>query len=230
MAEILRMNLCVGFEDLQNLAGKEGEEEARRALPSLRKWFSSPDSRQAMWHAGQIVFATRLPNARELRARMRDIWLRDFFAVALYHASLAFWAYGLLARAFTSERPFDGPAERLTRGNSFSRIGSSSATGGSAAIEEIFYVDADPRTVSAGEKHRFINLARGIPVLTGEQGQSDEIVITDSKQVMDAIMTVMLNSCSFTNQNSTRRDVQRPAMVENLIQLMHDLGQAASAV
>ncbi|EME78796.1 uncharacterized protein MYCFIDRAFT_43577, partial [Pseudocercospora fijiensis CIRAD86] len=103
VSQLLRMNLCVAFEDLQLLAGKEGEEEARRVYPFLKQWYRSPECRQAMWHAGQVLRAARRPpglSPNASRTATPDTpWLRDFNAVALYHAALAFWVYGLLSKA-----------------------------------------------------------------------------------------------------------------------------------
>ena len=76
--ELFMMNLHVSFEELQLFAGKEGAEEAQRVYPLLRQWFDNRRSRQAVFHAGQIIHAATIFSH-----------LRDFYAVALYHASLA---------------------------------------------------------------------------------------------------------------------------------------------
>lgn len=81
--ECLLMNLHVSFEDLQLFAGKEGEDEARRVYPLLTQWATGRESRQAVWHAGQVLRAAK-------QYRVKD--LRDFGAIALYHAALALWA------------------------------------------------------------------------------------------------------------------------------------------
>ena len=228
-AEVLRMNLCVGFEDLQNLAGKEGEDAARRALPALKKWFIGPESRQAMWHAGQIVRSARLTAERESKAQVRELWIRDFHAVALYHAGLAFWVYGLLSRSMASEQQFESVHDR-SMSQQLPSMGLSGVMSGNTQIGEVFHVDSDGRTVSASARHRFISLGKGIPVIAGESGQPDDIILTSSKQIMETIMIMMINSCSLKSKGKVQRSVQRPAMVENLIQLMYDLGEAASAV
>ncbi|KAK5024675.1 hypothetical protein LTS07_008521 [Exophiala sideris] len=41
------------------MAGKEGEEEARKALPNLSAWAASGESRQAVFHAGQVLRAAK---------------------------------------------------------------------------------------------------------------------------------------------------------------------------
>jgi len=87
LQELLLLNLNVSFEELQLFAGKEGIEDARRVYPFLQRWYQSRDSRQAIWHAGQILRAARL---------MPPEHLRDFFAIVVYHASLTFWVFGIL--------------------------------------------------------------------------------------------------------------------------------------
>ncbi len=86
--ELFSMNLYVSFEELQLFAGKEGNEEAQRVYPLLKLWFENRRSRQAVWHAGQVIRAALAfpPNH-----------LRDFYAVALYHAALAIWVYGMVS-------------------------------------------------------------------------------------------------------------------------------------
>ena len=95
--ERVLMNLHVSLEDVQLLAGKAGEKEARRTLSTLKHWSRSPDSRQAIWHAGQLIRA-----AREYANRT----LREASAVAVYHASLVMWAYSILTHA---DRPNEEP-------------------------------------------------------------------------------------------------------------------------
>jgi len=86
--EIIFMHLHMSMENMQLFAGLEGQQESQRVYPSLRDWATTPSSRQAIWHAGQLIRIARAsPNAA----------VRDFYAVAVYHASLAFWTYGLIS-------------------------------------------------------------------------------------------------------------------------------------
>lgn len=91
--EIGLMHLYVSLEDIQHLAGKEGEEQARKAASRLRSWITLPESRQALFHAGQVAKAA---------AQCSSQYLRGFHAVVVYHASLTMWAYALLATSQTS--------------------------------------------------------------------------------------------------------------------------------
>lgn len=85
--ERLLINLYVSLEDVQLLAGKAGEKEARRTFSTLKHWARSSDSRQAVWHAGQVIRAARGYPVQTLR---------DASAVAVYHSGLIFWAYAIL--------------------------------------------------------------------------------------------------------------------------------------
>lgn len=85
--QLLCVHLYVSLEDVQLFAGLEGQEEARRVYPLLKEWATTQAARQAVWHAGQLL--------REVRRLPRGK-LRDFSAIALYHASLVFWAFGVL--------------------------------------------------------------------------------------------------------------------------------------
>lgn len=90
LLNLLMMNLHVSMDDLQLFAGKEGEEQARRVYPILQQWTESPDARRAVWHAGQILRQAKLfPNGH----------LKDFYAVAVHHAALALWAFGVVVKA-----------------------------------------------------------------------------------------------------------------------------------
>ncbi|KAM5351599.1 hypothetical protein ACJ41O_004322 [Fusarium nematophilum] len=87
---LLMMNLHVSMDDLQLFSGKEGEDQARRIYPVLQQWAESPDSRSAMWCAGQVLrFAKLFPAGH----------LKNFHAVGVHHAALALWTYGVITRA-----------------------------------------------------------------------------------------------------------------------------------
>ncbi|KIV90740.1 hypothetical protein PV10_05366 [Exophiala mesophila] len=92
--ELGLMHLHVSLEDIQLLAGKEGEDQARKAASRLRSWISLPESRKALFHAGQV--------AKEA-ARCPLDFFRGYHAVVVYHASLTMWAYALLSNS-QSER------------------------------------------------------------------------------------------------------------------------------
>jgi hypothetical protein len=90
VSELFMMILHVSLNDVQRLAGRKGEEESRRAAQLLEKtWLLRPESRYAVWHAGQI-----LRHAEEYKPTT----LRGFNAMAVYLASLTLWAYGLVSQ------------------------------------------------------------------------------------------------------------------------------------
>jgi hypothetical protein len=88
MLEICQMHLHVSLEDIQIFAGKEGQEEARKMVASLRAWTKLSDSRQAIYHAGQVL---------RQAAQYPFGFLSGFAAISVYHASLVLWAYAVLA-------------------------------------------------------------------------------------------------------------------------------------
>lgn len=93
---LLMMNLHVSLDDLQLFAGKEGEDQARRIYPVLQQWAESTESRSAIWCAGQVLrYAKLFPPGH----------LKDFYAVAVHHAALALWTYGVVSRANHRQQP-----------------------------------------------------------------------------------------------------------------------------
>lgn len=85
--EFNAMSLHTPLKTLPVFAGKDGEAEAHRVYPIAEQWTQSRDGRQAVWHAGQIF-----KSAKGLEGQL----IRDFHAVAIYHACLVFWVYGMI--------------------------------------------------------------------------------------------------------------------------------------
>lgn len=87
---LLLMNLHVSLEDLQLFSGKEGDDQARRIYPALKRWVQEPESRRAIWHAGQILrWAREFPLGH----------LKDFYAIAVHQAAMTLWTWGVVTRA-----------------------------------------------------------------------------------------------------------------------------------
>ncbi|KAF5002121.1 hypothetical protein FGRMN_604 [Fusarium graminum] len=82
------LHLQMPFEDIQIFAGMEGPERARAVYPTVRDWAKSEAARQTVYHAAQIVQIAKQSPGGSMRGPM---------AIILYHASLAFWVYGLLS-------------------------------------------------------------------------------------------------------------------------------------
>jgi hypothetical protein len=81
------MSLHVALDDIQLFAGRAGEDEARRIYPQIRTWTQDSESRKAVWHAGQVFHHAK---------KFEKTRLRDFYAVAMYHATLVLWVWGMV--------------------------------------------------------------------------------------------------------------------------------------
>lgn len=194
------LNLYVSFEHVQLFAGKEGEEEARRVYPMLSQWAESSDARQALWHAGQVLRAAKDCAPKQLR---------NFNAICLYHASLAFWAYAVLSKA----------TQKVQR--------SSSSWANSEAVEanaEIVWLDGGETPAV----QRFIALNRGTPVITdwnrSTEYETISVPLDDAKAVSDVCIEVLRKNMA---GNETGNMLP---LVENLSQLMRDLGDAVQGI
>lgn len=156
--EMLHLHLHMSLEDVQLFAGIEGHEEAVRVLPALQEWIRTPAARQAMWHAGQIV---RL--AREFPRGM----LREIFAISVYHASLAFWVYGLVRQ--NNSHNYD---QGMYQNDS-----------------AIVWLDGAETT----NVQRFLSLDRGIPAISRRDSSNKITVaaIDDPAAVLSATLNVL---------------------------------------
>jgi hypothetical protein len=129
--------------------------------------------------------------------------LRDFYAVALYHSALCFWVYGM-----------------CSMGSSRSNRIQDHLMGGE--IEELIWLDGE----ETADTRRFVALCRGIPMIrassrAGEEGGGCRV--DNPKAVMETIIYIMGKNCSHGSS-------VLPPLVENLGQLMGDLGNAARIV
>jgi hypothetical protein len=199
--ELFMMNLHVSFEELQLFAGKEGSEEAQRVYPLLKTWFENRKSRQAVWHAGQVIKAALAFPSNHLR---------DFYAVALYHASLAVWVYGMVS--------LGSSRSRLRKQENISIIGD--------AENEVVYLDGE----DTPEAKRFIAISRGIPAIhelsSQSQGSQEEVGyarLDNPKAVMEVIIGILTRNCTAGNSGLA-------PLIENLAQLVRDLGNAARII
>ncbi|KAJ5917213.1 hypothetical protein N7466_010767 [Penicillium verhagenii] len=85
--EFVMMYLHIDVDAIQRFVGKLGELDACRAYPGLRDWSNTKEARSAIWHAGQVLRAARCVATHQLRG---------FDAMAIYHAALVLWVYGVL--------------------------------------------------------------------------------------------------------------------------------------
>jgi hypothetical protein len=194
------LNLHLSFEQVQLFAGKEGEDEARRAYPLLRQWAATADARKAVWHAGQVLkAASQCPAAH----------LRDFQAVSLYHAGMAFWTYAVVS----------SPAGN---GQKVQSLGQSSRSLPSGAESDLVWLDGD----DCPGVQRFIALNRGTPVvrdqvLDGRTGVLNPILLSRPSAIMNIFINLLKQDAPIEGEGTAL------PLVENLSQLMHDLGSAA---
>ncbi|KOC09725.1 hypothetical protein AFLA70_116g002921 [Aspergillus flavus AF70] len=87
MSEFVMMYLHIDIDAIQRFVGRMGELDARRAYPGLRDWSRTKEARFAIWHAGQMFRAARNVAAYQFRG---------FESLAIYHATLVLWVYGLI--------------------------------------------------------------------------------------------------------------------------------------
>lgn len=206
--EHLLLNIHVSFEELSLFAGKEGGQDARRVLPLLRKWVDGRDSRQAVWHAGQVL--------REAMTLPPDA-LRDFYAIALYHAGLTLWAYGILSNEVNRS------SEKRSRSFSTSGPGVSLPQ-----TQDVVFLDG----IESADTQKFIALNRATPVIrrrsspfnkdTNDTGEA--LSLADPRAVMETVMNVLQQNHCTVNGKIV------PPLVENLTHLMQDLSKAATQV
>lgn len=157
--EVVSMHLYMCLEELQLYAGKEDKEEARRAYFSLRQWANSPASRRAVFHAGQVIRAAR---------EFEPDTLRDFNAIAVYHASLAFWCYGVVLQAQGAE---------TSQKQHFSSFESQTPV----------FVDDD----ETPEQHTYISFGCGHPGIRGIDGP---VQLEDTPKIMETVRNILLSN------------------------------------
>lgn len=186
--ELVLLHLHTPFEDLQLFAGIEGPEQARGISPAVHEWARGEAARKAVWHAGQALRLTRqLPPGT----------IRDFTAIMVYHASLTFWVYGLVAdqqgpsRAQWTESP------------------------GDLAPPVVWLDELDGLLLQ-----RFLQLGSGCPCIHGlsERGEVVGVPLSSPDQVMEIVSEVL-------RANFDR--ATRPLLVEKLVQLMAGLQRSS---
>ncbi|PHH83924.1 hypothetical protein CDD83_2789 [Cordyceps sp. RAO-2017] len=188
LLNLLMLNLHVSLDDMQLFSGKEGEDQARRIYPVLQQWATSSESRSAVWCAAQVLrYAKFFPPDH----------LKDFYAVAVHHAALALWTYGVVAKA---NRRHPQPP---------------SAYG----CEPIYLDGSDSIAIQ-----RFIGFDQGRPLIKGPAARNvtAEASLLDPRASMGIAEDILRSNFS--------RGQELPPIVENLCQIIRQLGNAAWAV
>ncbi|RYP00598.1 hypothetical protein DL764_006472 [Monosporascus ibericus] len=191
--ELLHMYLHIDIGEMQLFAGKEDIEDARRVLPSLQQWVDSPDSRHAVWHAGQALRAAKAFPPKQLCR---------FYAIAVYHAGLTLWVYGIISQS-------KGARDKASFPNT-------------AAHAVPLDGPESPTT------QRFITLGKGIPSIGFRYGADPTaglVPFSDEEAVMNVVVETLKN-----NFPASLDTDEAPPLVQNLIQLLQDLGKAARGI
>ncbi|CAI7637538.1 unnamed protein product [Penicillium viridicatum] len=162
--EFVMMYLHFDFDAIQRFVGTLGELDARRAYPGLRDWSHTKEARTGIWHAGQTLRAART---------VKSYQLRGFDAMAIYHAALVLWVYGLLQcgelKQLEAKTPMnetdlspcvslDGPEDMATKaflGHGIGRPGLTMTQGGPDGDTPIFCELSKPRSVMAVARQVF---------------------------------------------------------------------------
>lgn len=201
--ERIILSLHVSFEQVQLFAGKAGEEEARRVLPGLRQWVSTKDARKAVWYAGQVLRAAAKCSAKVLQ---------HFNALCVYHAGMTFWTYAVLMDDSSSQQRLQTDGQQTFSSNSASED------------SELVWLDGP----DGPGIQKFIALNRGKPVIRHfnqgdhtEAGIGPAIPLTNAKAVMNVCIELLQRGTGVGGDGTSM------PLVENLSQLMRDLGTAA---
>lgn len=124
--------------------------------------------------------------------------LRDFYCVAVYQCSLTLWVCGVVSSAATGRSPLSSNLYTTTHGSSPAEAG-----------RELVALDVSKNNYI----ERFLLLDGGIPAIHLNTTGSILVPLTDPGSAMAAVMYVLSNNHA----------VQRPPLVENLLQLMNGL-------
>lgn len=198
---VILLNMHVSLEDVQFLITAEPQ-TYHPARASLYEWASRKESRQALWHAGQIIKHIKLLPSQDLR---------DFAAVALYHAGLTLWAYGTIRRGPNFQQPqmiSSTQTLEVQQANTITPLPPYSRDP----------MDLDPIKVyldgpQADDVNRYIALERGTPVLQGFESDAMPLHINHPQAILDLLIKLM-------EQNYRWKTSQQPPLVANLIHLI----------
>lgn len=197
--EFLNMVLHAPIQSLQAFAGKDGVAAAQRVYPMLEEWTQSKSARRAVWHAGQLIRA-----AQKLPTRP----IRDWRVVIIYHASLVFWAYGIIS-SICQKR--DAIPETALQ------------------VKSIVRLDQEHDSTT----RRFISLGEGEPCLLdsalSEASQHDSAVsanvpLRKASKIMQMMARVL------TESTTEEKHIMCPPLTESFARLMNELARSARVI
>lgn len=181
---LILMHMHMSLNDIQEFASLENFEDSGRDRRSMGEWATSKAARQAVWYAAQVV--------REVKSLPR-LNIRDFKAVALYHASLALWAYGMGSH-MVAQDPTDNQSVS------------------SSQKQKIITLDGE----YTDDVQRYIALGKGSPVLHEVQHRTRYTLLSDPRSILELVITIM-------EKNHDGSCTAQPPLVANLIHLLEGL-------
>lgn len=193
---VVLLNMHVSMEDIQSLTTAEPQ-AYHPARVSLYEWANREESRQALWHAGQIIKHMKLLPSQDIR---------DFVAIALYHAGLTLWAYGTIK----GERNLQQPQILASKSPLDVQQLNANEHHAPADLDSIkVYMDGG----QTDDVYRYIALERGTPVLQGFEGDTIPVHVYHLQAILDLVVRVM-------EQNYRWKPSKQPPLVANLIHLI----------
>jgi hypothetical protein len=184
--EFFLMVSHISPENIQRFAGKSGAEVSGKAYQDFQNWFHTSESRMAIWHAGQVLRAAK---------SLLPTQLKDFYAVAVYYASLTLWIYGIMLLAKEESNP------ETAFGNS------------SNSSPQIFLNDTETAHVNT---FRVINQGKPGLAVTDEDQAVHFVPITSASRVLE--FARKLYRCNFPHMEE-----DLPPLLESLGNLMTEL-------
>ena len=194
------MYLHANLDDISLFAGRVGETAAHSAYTRLSPWSQTKEARIAVYHAAQILRATRLIPAYQIRGP------DDYM---LYHAIMVLWTYSMMIRDRARKTGTTTPTRAIQ------------TTGG------IVFLD-DALSRNQPNIDAFIRMNSGKPYLramstpptsgTSPREQPETCDLRYPSQVMEAGVRIL---------NSTHPDTDhenKPPLIKALCTLMGELG------
>ncbi|KAK6443024.1 hypothetical protein LTR95_000738 [Oleoguttula sp. CCFEE 5521] len=211
----LMMTLHVSLGDIQLFSGRAGEDEARKIYPQIKAWTEESESRHAVWHAGQVFRSART---------FEKTRLRDFYAVAVHHAALTLWVYGMVTSNASRNSGVHTPVGNRARHSQILPV--ATPTG---FTRQKFCVDGPE------DKHSkaFTQLGRGVPGLQSVPSTTKDVLpsreastnVTGDFCALYNTKGVMLIAAAVLRGNFPQSKQGLPPLVDNLANLMDELGR-----
>jgi hypothetical protein len=222
--EFLMMLLHVSLDDIQVFAGRAGEDEARKVYPRVRTWTQNSESRRSLWHAGQVFHHSR---------RFEETRLRDFYAVALYHATLVLWVWGMVTSGTSRQSGHSTPLRATARSNPYQHQPPPSfqaaLASGTQGKSKILLDSPESKSTKA-----FVQLGHGTPGLQDALRRPTEMPEARPSATSESFCSlldsrgVMATAAAVMRGNFPQTKGGLPPLVGNLASLLDDLGRLST--